>query len=276
MFKGAASAADKEQRISSRMRINKRIGQISASLEQVRNVARDLKALLDECQSREALYHFCLFTIAEKVSDQCETQLSAHMPSAYPLAHTCLLLVSSHPTLLTMLLGRLYDKSPFIIPHYYLPSDFGNNNIEYMRAAGYKVNESGELTEKEETYCERQYGFVAFFAALIFANTRLEPGLCPDTLGISIGHGWLWLARICNMKPRRVTPGLINAFLELLGPELFRFYPQSMRKLTELLQRDFLARVSDKAIAAKTRLEIFLRDAIVKKNFCMDPVKVYE
>jgi hypothetical protein len=79
---------------------------------------------------------------------------------------------------------------------------------------------------------------------------------------IPIKHAWVWLARICNMPPREITPMLLMGMLEITTKRLLAEYPNQTPKLLRMIQNDVLPRLpKDSAgdnLATIKRLEMFL------------------
>lgn len=99
-----------------------------------------------------------------------------------------------------------------------------------------------------------------FFGAL--CQTLPDPGQPENPFPIK--HAWIWLARICNMPPREITPILVNGLLEVSATRLLQAYPNQTVKLFRLIRETIcpLYPVSSgqENIAGIKRLEMFLDD----------------
>lgn len=114
-----------------------------------------------------------------------------------------------------------------------------------------------------ETFLEHAEGqkcYIMFFGAL--CQTLPDPGQPENPFPIK--HAWIWLARICNMPPREITPILVNGLLEVSATRLLQAYPNQTVKLFRLIRETIcpLYPVSSgqENIAGIKRLEMFLDD----------------
>ena len=85
--------------------------------------------------------------------------------------------------------------------------------ISFARRCGYRLVDDGgdgEVLEKEERYHERMAGVIAVYAA-VMCSTAGKQG----NVAYGMDFAWPWLARIVNLKPRKVTAHLIQSFLEV-------------------------------------------------------------
>lgn len=156
----------KKKRMEYKLSINKRVGQVSNSKNQVMLVIKDFIYMSNSVwkeQGSEMLNYVC-FTMATKFIDQAEKQISLHPPSAFPYGQVVVDLIGLIPAFRTILMGLLIQKCPFIIPRY-PPRQSGQSETDWKRDLGYKVTE-GQV-EGESTYIERMSGLIMFYAAII-------------------------------------------------------------------------------------------------------------
>jgi hypothetical protein len=122
---------------------------------------------------------------------------------------------------------------------------------------GYKyADKEAKQWEDSVQYKEHMSGLISLWGAIV--QTVLEPGLGENPYPIN--HGWTWLARICNIPPRAITPALINSFLEIAGERMLATYPRQFPKVLQLIMQQYLPLLAgDKdAVAAATRLSSYL------------------
>lgn len=122
---------------------------------------------------------------------------------------------------------------------------------------GYKyTDKAAKQWEDSVQYKEHMSGLISLWGAIL--QTVPEPGVGENPYPIQ--HGWTWLARICNIPPRAVTPALINAFLEIAGLRMLATYPRQLPKVLQLIMQQYLPLLSgDKdAVAAASRLTSYL------------------
>lgn len=112
-----------------------------------------------------------------------------------------------------------------------------------------------------ETFLEHagaQECYVKFYGAL--CQTLPDPGQ-PENI-YPIKHAWIYLARICNMPLRDITPFLIVGILDVAGQSLLMAYPHQLPKLFRLIQKVIMPGFPNKenpnVIAAIERLQIIL------------------
>lgn len=122
---------------------------------------------------------------------------------------------------------------------------------------GYKYNDKeAKQWEDSVQYKEHMCGLISLWGAIV--QTVPEPGVGENPYPIR--HGWTWMARLCNIPPRAITPALINAFLEIAGTRMLATYPRQFHKVLRLILEQYLPLLAgDKdAVAAATRLSSYL------------------
>ncbi|KAI7867947.1 GLE1-like protein-domain-containing protein [Spinellus fusiger] len=209
----------------------------------------------------EKAYHVLLNHLAKSILAQAEQEIDATPMAAYFLGRFSALMTGSVPELFPYLIGRLYKRAPILIPHYH----DGNPNLsssELRLLMRYKYEDKHEKTKFESylKYETRQNSYVMLFAGWL--QVMPGPGQPPNRLDVK--HGWIWLARICNMPPRTITPTIIRSFLEVAGQRLMREYPRQMLKILTYLKDKMLPLVRADTTnineAGRKRLENYLRD----------------
>ncbi|KAJ2998537.1 Nuclear pore complex nucleoporin component [Globomyces sp. JEL0801] len=74
------------------------------------------------------------------------------------------------------------------------------------------------------------------------------------------------LARILNMKPRKLTPQLIYTFLEITGNALINEYRHQAKKMILVIKDQFIPTIPAAAISSTTRLQSFLEETVIKNG----------
>lgn len=99
-----------------------------------------------------------------------------------------------------------------------------------------------------------------FYGAL--CQTKPDPGQPENRYPIK--HAWVWLARICNMPPREITPILVLGLLEVSAERLLEAYPTQTPKLFRLIREKILPVYpkcdNNDNVGGITRLEMLLDD----------------
>ncbi len=120
---------------------------------------------------------------------------------------------ASFPQLTDALLAHFNKVCPYTVP-YYIPKIQGQTDGQWLVALGYKkksgATDDNDVNsyEAEESYYERMAGLIRLYAAFMQID---YPGNHPHGLS----NAWSWMARIMNMKPRKITATMILAFIEV-------------------------------------------------------------
>lgn len=258
-----ATPAAKQLRMTMKMRIHRRVQQISATKEQVEHVANDLVQLLTETKGKGDAFLYVVDVMCLNFVEQGDTQVHVHQSSSYAVGMTVVKVLQRYPEMVNVLMGHFLKKCPYVLPKY-IARDASMSDEVYRRSQGFIMAIDGTW-ETEESYHERMAGVVALYAAILQTaspNTQL-----PHPRGIE--HAWTWLARLCNLPPRRVTPAILLPFLQVAGPVLYRNYPRQLIKLTHFILNVFLPKVPEGCTGSKTRLEMFLRDVLKRGTYVL-------
>ncbi|KAJ2845907.1 hypothetical protein GGI22_006405, partial [Coemansia erecta] len=194
-------------------------GQLKDSQEFVSRISDTVIKII--AGSPAGVEQWMLNLVAKAIVKQAEKEVSVTHHAAFPLAAATVLVMQRFPLLADMLLVRLVKKCPYIIPEYAVRKQ-GQSAEEYLRSIGYKEKDEDEL-ETDIIYVERMAGIVALFSAIVqttdasgVANAQKHP--------LSISFGWVWLARMVNLRPRAISPLLVHTFLSIAGPSMAAAY----------------------------------------------------
>ncbi|KAJ3260315.1 hypothetical protein HK103_000950 [Boothiomyces macroporosus] len=235
-----------------KMKINRTVGQLTRSQSQLIRLAKSLNEIFNGAKEKSLEFHqVVMYLAAKKIIKQAETEVSVKNDTAYPLAILCVHLGTKHPEFWHVLLGRFMKKCIFIIPCYLVKPKAESLQV-YQERLGFKKNET------EIQYGERMCGIVALYAAVV------QTDAIPNSYGIQ--HGWSWMARILNMKPRKLTPLLILTFLEIAGNKLLQQYGEQGKKLVHLIIEKSIPMMPASSVASTTKLKLFLEDTVFKQG----------
>lgn len=145
-------------------------------------------------------------------------------------------------------------RCPYAVPRY-IERIPGQSEQEYKAAQGYIID--GSSIENEASYTERMAGILSLLGAIMQTKPTLQ---MPTPYGIEFA--WIWIASVLNIKPQSITPYLICAFLESAGHALLARYGNLFLKVLRFIQKGYLGMIPAGSIAAKTRLDIFVNDAL--------------
>ncbi|KAL2919514.1 hypothetical protein HK105_201161 [Polyrhizophydium stewartii] len=255
-----SNPATRNALFKAKMTITQRTGQLTRSQKKVIEIARALDENFKNCQADPQLYELVMDMTAKQIIKQAATEVAVKRNMAFPLAIVCVLLFQKHAPFLDILMGRFMRKCPYIAPLYFRKMP-GESMTDYQLKIGYKEKDEGVL-ETEIQYGERMCGILSLYAAIVQTKS------VPNNYGIS--NGWTWIARILNMKPRRITPLLLHTFLEVAGHELLKTYPRQAPKLIRYMVQVAIPMMPASANASTTRLKLFLEETALAKG-TIDP-----
>jgi hypothetical protein len=242
-----------------KMKITTRLGQFTHGQSKVIEIAKAISSLLEESKNSPEMYDYLMYLVAKQIVKQSEKEVAVKQDLAFPIAIFCCMLLEKHKPFKDILLGKLIQRCPYIVPMYIKKGS--SSDEEYRKNLGYIKTD--EKYETEIQYQERMCGILALYAAI------LQTTALPHSYGIE--NGWRWLARILNMPPRRITPLLLLTFLEITGFMLYKTFPQQMPKLMQLLIKEYIPRMPEASIASTTRLKLFLEENVLKRGTLPEP-----
>ena len=154
------------------------------------------------------------------------------------------------PDLLPLFVACLIQKCPYVAPHY-IRHDPSISESQNRLNMGY-LQKSDNSFESEESYHERMAGILSLYAAFVQSPHPHHPH--------GVSFAWQWLATILNRPPRRITPVILVTFLHIAGYTLWNTYHRQFSKLLFFIKSDYLHRLPEGCIAAKTQLELYIED----------------
>ncbi len=246
----------KSKAMEVRMAVNRRVGQIANSRRQISDIVQQLKQTISGMRSLypDSGAEYTITLIARKIVDQAESQICLHTPSSFPIAQAVVDLSVQEASLLPILVHMMHTRCPYLIPKFVTRST-DQTDVEYKLALGYLKSDDGTL-ESDAAYYERMAGIVCLFGAI----TQAEPTIRGVSNPVGLPRGWNWLARVLNLKPEPITPFLICSFLESAGYKLWRLQGDVFAKLLRSIKTQILDLIPESAVAAKTRLDIFISE----------------
>ncbi|RCH98300.1 hypothetical protein CU098_000448, partial [Rhizopus stolonifer] len=213
--------------------INRTVSQLQHShavvLEKYQFLSQHLLGIKQ--QSQDA-FEVLLNHLAKVFLAQVKQEIHATDYAAYFLARFAYLMCAAMPEFVDYLMGRLLKRCPYLIPRYHdddptLSADEIRSRLRYTYS-----NKEKKIMETFLEHAENQKCYVMFYGAL--AQTLPDPGQPENPFPIK--HAWIWLARICNMPPREITPFLVDGMLEIVTVRLLQAYPHQTPKLLRLIR----------------------------------------
>ncbi|KAI9209725.1 GLE1-like protein-domain-containing protein [Polychytrium aggregatum] len=247
-----ADAQAKNKIFMVRMMVTRSVGQVTNSRAKVNEVSKTIDRAFTEARAINinALEYILDFTAKQFVL-QAEKEVAVKHSMAFPIARVCLLLCKEHPEFVELLMGRLIKRCSYVVPMYY-PKLASESSTDWQKRAGFRPTGDGETLETEIQYGERMNGILAFYLALVQLTD------VPNPFGV--GYLWTWLARILNLKPRRLTPTFLQTFLEIGGYAFMAEYQSQANKIMRYMIEVYIPQIPAQAVAATTRLNITLED----------------
>ena len=248
-------------RIKMTMKINirKRIGQIANSRSQIIRICFDLTDLYHRSHPSQKL--LIIESIVDSILSQCEISLESNYVLCYPLAYATIELMNGITELGPILVNELIKVCPYTIPIYPKQKD-GISELAFMKISGYKITEDG-VVESELKYFGRMSAYIIFFAALIQTNSLSG---CKNYIDRS--NGWRWMASILNMPPMKITSQLLSSFIEVAGFEMLKCYKDQFAGLLNFLHNDFIKRLPKESVSSNSRLRTLIEESL-KNGKCV-------
>ncbi|GAA5911270.1 hypothetical protein JCM8208_004314 [Rhodotorula glutinis] len=259
--------------------ITPKIGQLTSSATAIARITAQLDDVLSSMRAPPPAgpgapepYTWTLNHLAKALVKQAETEVTAKLGTAYPLARVVVgLLLRGHDELGDVLMARLVKKCFWVTGHFPRRAP-GDTDEAHQKTLGHAPPTSSETLVQ---YAERMSGLVALYAAILQTSPLTPPQgpppSSPDALRNVPPHfrpaaGWRWLALVLRapLVALEPTPLLVVTFLEVAGAALVDVYGAQMRKLLECLLREGVreakAGFSDKARGSQVRLLLWLEE----------------
>eukprot|EP01119_Soliformovum_irregulare_P005746 TRINITY_DN1749_c0_g1_i4.p1 TRINITY_DN1749_c0_g1~~TRINITY_DN1749_c0_g1_i4.p1 ORF type:complete len:441 (+),score=127.25 TRINITY_DN1749_c0_g1_i4:244-1566(+) len=226
------------------------IQQISGTREQIMSRSEALKRAIQEAKNmREDVYMYSLNLAASKFVDQGAMQVSSHKESAFSLAYAIIIIASTFPEFMDILIAQFNAACPFTVPHYISRRRYQSDQ-EWTAAQGFKANET------IDQYENRMMGILRLYAAII--QTKFGNAAIKHPFGIE--KGWAWLARILNMKPQKMSASMLYSFLDVAGYRLSQQYGHQFQKLMLFIMEEYFPMLmqADSPKPQTDRVKLFL------------------
>lgn len=247
-----------------RIQITTKVGAVTSSKSHILQFYTFLDNILTKGKSLspDLLYPWLLNNLSKQAVKQAENEISANMKKAIPLANLLCLLSTNHPDLINYLYARMIKKCQYIAPVYPKRETGDTDNQMRLRMGYRKADSSGKL-EDETHFQDRMNGIAALYFGFLQAR--------PSDFGVRSPHphgmenAKIFIERLLNMKPRKITPSLIETFLKVLGNRFVEVYREKAHQIIQFIRSDFLTRVKSPGTAGpKLRLELFIDEYLRK------------
>ncbi|CCO33344.1 Nucleoporin GLE1 AltName: Full=Nuclear pore protein GLE1 [Rhizoctonia solani AG-1 IB] len=216
----------------SRRKLRTRVGQVT-------NSQSELDKLLS---SPAPVYTALLSAFSKYLLLQAETEVTAKLPTAYPLARLVWLVIArGHPKLWEIFWARFVGRTGGWGVAVHITRKPGMSDTEWRKLVGRELEGKNDSDDKPPTlettsqYTDRMVGQLALYAALLQtcplpAQIQLESVPLPFRLP----KLWTWLARVLNSPDLLSSPSApqcLSAVLEVAGDRLCETYGGQFTKL---------------------------------------------
>ncbi|CUA78445.1 hypothetical protein RSOLAG22IIIB_07083 [Rhizoctonia solani] len=198
-----------------RRKLRTRVGQVTNSLFELEKLVDAIHEIISPSPSHP---------------DPAETEVTAKLPAAYPLARLVWLVVArGHPKLWDVfwLMGRTRGWGVGV----HLTRKTGTSDTEWRKLTGRKLEGKNDPDDKPPTletttqYTDRIVGQLALYAAILQKSipSQLESVLESVPAQFRLPRLWTWLARVLNsreMLGSSSAPQCISVVLEVAGDQV--------------------------------------------------------
>lgn len=235
-----------------KMYLNKKIGQLTDELAKIKSNANAITQLLVIAKKEsEPMGAYAMKALAMALIKQACNQAYINPKAAHPLAWVACTATSQCPDFYYVLFSALFESSTYTVPRYVNKKE--NETIEeYKQRLGYRLID-GRL-ESDEFFFERSCGTVIFMASLYCLRSN-DIGF---TNPYKVEDAWRWLASVCNLPPRMITPALLTSFVEIAGDTLYASYNEDFTKIIAYIEQSFSRMFSKHSQSYTARLKIAL------------------
>jgi hypothetical protein len=248
------SLIDEKRSLNVRMFINKKLGQVTSEKQKIEKVSNGiLQLFMLTREESKSIYLYSLQILANNLLKQSISQGYINAGSLKPLSIISCKVALKFKEFYPILLCTIFEASTYTIPKYINKKE-GQSIKEYKTLLGYKI--INDNLESDDSFFEKSCGIVALLASLI--NVSKEELGFPNPFEIEIG--WRWIASICNLTPRLITPALISMFVDICGISLYYTYGETFKKLIEYIQKVFISMFPKQAQAYSARLNIVIEN----------------
>ena len=249
-----SSLIDDRRLLNVKMFVNKKISQVTNNRQKIDSVANGLLQLFGLAKSESySVFLAALQTFANNLLKQAVSQGYINSLSLRPLAIISCKVTLRFKEFYYILLATIFESSIYSIPKYINKME-SQSLKEYKVLLGYKLI-NGNL-EEDEAFFEKSCGIIALFSSLISIKSEELDQVNP--FGVEIG--WRWLASVCNLTPRLITPALLSMFVEICGITLYCTYGEAFKKLIEYIQKIFITMFPRQAQSYSARLNIVIEN----------------
>lgn len=233
-----------------KMRINKRVGQISKSLYQIESVASDISSIISSC-SNDTL-SILLNLLAEKWTEQAEAQVANMIPSAFFIALCMVKISQQHQAMLSIWLGKIAKSFPLMI------AAKCSSNTDYSMSL-HQV--------------ERMAGILSLLGAILQTDVSQSSKINSHQYhGYDLPLAWSWMVGVINTRQYwcPLTPFMLTTFLHVVGYSLAITYTQEFIKLLHCVRDAFLVQFKQEMNTKNINLTGNSKQGLIRLELYLD------
>ncbi|KAL5634301.1 hypothetical protein ACGC1H_006195 [Rhizoctonia solani] len=226
-----------------RRKLRTRIGQVTNSLSELEKLAEAIHEIISPSPAHPAPVYIALLSAFSKyLLLQAETEVTAKLPTAYPLARLIWLVVArGHAKLWEVFWARFVGRTGGWGVAVHLTRKAGTSDTEWRKITGRELEGKNDPDDKPPTlentsqYTDRIVGQLALYAALLQTSPIPSP-IQLDSIPppFRLPKLWTWIARVLNsseLLSSPAAPQCLSVVLEVAGDRLAETYGAQFRKL---------------------------------------------
>ncbi|KDN33508.1 hypothetical protein RSAG8_13401, partial [Rhizoctonia solani AG-8 WAC10335] len=226
-----------------RRKLRTRVGQVTNSQSELERLADAIHEIISPSPPHPApVYTALLSAFSKYLLLQAETEVTAKLPTAYPLARLIRLVVArGHAKLWEIFWTRFVGRTGGWGVAVHLTRKAGTSDNEWRKIIGRELEGKNDPDDKPPTlestsqYTDRMVGQLALYAALLQTSpipSQIQLDSIPPPFRLS--RLWTWLARVLNsadLLGSPPAPQFLSVVLEVAGDRLAETYGGQFRKL---------------------------------------------
>lgn len=233
-----------------KMKINKRIGQVSKSLNQIESVANDISNIISSC-SNDTI-SILLNLLAEKWTEQAEAQVANMTPSAFFIALCMVKISQHHQKMLSIWLGKIVKSFPLMIAAKCSPDTDYSMSLHQV---------------------EKMAGVLSLFGAILQTDASQSSEINSYQYhGYDLPLAWSWIVGVINTRQYwcPLTPFMLATFLHVTGYSLAITYNQQFIKLLYCIRDVFLVEFKQEMNTKNINLTGNSKQGLVRLELYLD------
>ncbi|KAG8710021.1 hypothetical protein FRC09_000356 [Ceratobasidium sp. 395] len=264
-----------------RRKLRTRVGQVTNSRQELEKLADAIHEILSPIPAHPTpVYTALLSALCKYLLLQAETEVTAKLPTAYPLGRLVWMVISrGHERLPHVFFARLVGRTGGWACGCALARKAGTTDTEWRKMIGLELEGKNDPDDKPPTletsaqYADRLVGQLALYASILQSPlpTPLPYAATPNPTSTAtasipsvfrLPRLWTLLARILNspeLLSQAPAPQVLSVLLEVAGDRLNEVYGGQFKKLMGVVGEAVKAGVGGEGeIPARVRLSLLV------------------